>query len=109
MKKIPFFILACVVLWNNGCHYNPGPTAGSIVVVRPAAGDTLTGGTRNYQVTWSGTGINSVKTFEYSLDSGITWTTIGTQVSDSYLYNWNIPDTTGDHSLLRIVDKNGTT
>jgi hypothetical protein len=109
MKKIPFFILALVVVYLTGCHYDPASNPGNIIVVRPAANDTIIGGTKNYQVTWSGTGINSVKTFEYSLDSGVTWTTIGTQVSDTYLYNWNVPDTVGDHSFLRIVDKNGLT
>lgn len=81
----------------------------SLVVVRPALGDTIAGGTQNYQITWTGTGLTQQKTFELSLDSGLTWTMIGTVTNDSMTYAWNVPDTNSSRAIVRITDQNGVT
>ena len=80
-----------------------------ITVLRPALAEQITGGTPNYQITWSGAGLTTKKTFEYSLDSGATWKTIGILNSDLFAYGWNVPDTTSTRAFVRITDTNGTT
>ncbi len=86
----------------------PGQAIGSSIrVITPAAGDTVTGGTQHYQITYSGTGIAANKTFDYSLDSGLTWTLIGTLDSNTYTYSWNVPDTASKNAIVRITDANG--
>lgn len=82
------------------------PPVNTLVVITPAAGDTVRSGTQNYQIKWSETGIAPVKTFEYSLDSGITWNLIGGTSTDGYTYNWNVPDTVSRKALVRITDAN---
>ena len=81
----------------------------SIVVVRPALGELIVGGTQNYQITWTGPVLAPQKTFELSLDGGLTWKTIGTISSDASTYNWNVPDTASTQAVIRITDMNGIT
>ncbi len=87
-----------------------GSKSPGIVVTRPAVGEVIMGGTQNYQITWTGNGIAQHKTFEYSLDGGQTWKTIGTIDADVFNYSWNVPDTnsTGG-AVVRITDQNGLT
>ena len=81
-------------------------TVNNLVVVHPALGDTLMRGTANYRITWRGSGITPKKTIDYSLDSGVTWKTIATITIDSFVYNWNVPDTTSTKALVRVTDTN---
>jgi hypothetical protein len=78
----------------------------NLTVIRPALRDSIKGGTLNYQITWTGSGIAPHKTFEYSLDSGSTWSTIDTFTTDLFVHNWNVPDTTSTKALVRITDQN---
>ena len=75
-----------------------------LTVVKPASGDTILSGTKNDTIKWSGTGIANQKTLQYSLDSGVTWTTIATINNDSFVYLWNVPDTTSTKALVRVTD-----
>ncbi len=86
-----------------GSGSNPG---GNIMVTKPALGDTVKGGTQNYQITWTGTGIGSIKTIEYSLDSGLTWRAVGTATGNVFTFNWNVPDTSSKKAKVRITDQN---
>src|SRR5205823_5935484 len=104
-----FFATVLLGFYNTGCKYNPGPNPGNIIVVRPASGDSVMGGMHNYQITWAGSNIAAQKTFEYSLDSGSTWTTIATTTVDGYLFDWNVPDTSAHAAMIRITDKNYAT
>jgi hypothetical protein len=80
----------------------------AILVVRPAGKETILGGTQNYQITFTGYGIATQKTFDYSLDGGLTWHQIGTMNSDAFSFTWtSVPDTSSDKALVRITDKNG--
>jgi hypothetical protein len=81
----------------------------AIIVVRPLLGEMIVGGTQNYQIAWTGTGIASKKTFEYSLDGGVTWVTIGSITADVFTFNWNVPDTASTLAVIRITDQNGLT
>lgn len=82
------------------------PPINNLMVVKPATGDTVNSGMQNYQIKWSGTGIAATKTFEYSLDSGMTWTLIGTATTMGSTYNWNVPDTVSNKARVRITDAN---
>lgn len=92
---------------NNMSVPGSGSTpGGNIMVTKPALGDTVKGGTQNYQITWTGTGIGSTKTIEYSLDSGLTWRSVGTATGDVFTFNWNVPDTSSKKAKVRITDQN---
>ena len=81
--------------------------APKMTVLTPGVGANITGGTENYQITWTGVGIAEMKTFEYSLDSGATWTMIGGMSTQGFAYAWNVPDTSSTRALVRITDANG--
>ncbi len=83
------------------------PLPGTIVVLRPAPAEVIDGKTQNYQITWTGSGIASQKTFSYSLDGGLTYTLIGTMTSDLFAFSWNVPDTASNSAMIRIIDANG--
>jgi hypothetical protein len=85
--------------------FGTGP-GNKITVLKPAQGDSLMSGAKNYQITWSGTGINSQKIFEYSLNNGLTWVMIDTITADVFNHNWSVPDTQATGVLLRITDGN---
>jgi hypothetical protein len=78
----------------------------AIIIVRPAVSEIIIGGTQNYQISWTGTGITSKKTLEYSLDSGLTWKLISTITSDVFTTTWNVPDTASKKTLVRVTDQN---
>ncbi len=78
-------------------------------ITSPAAGETIIGGTQNYLIRWTGPAVPSVKTIEYSLDSGLTWKPVGVATTDATSFNWNVPDTTAKKSQIRITDANGIT
>lgn len=83
------------------------PPIGTLLVIRPAIGEVVMANTSNYAITWSGTNLTPTKTFELSLDSGLTWSTIGTSTSEAFTYAWNVPDTHSIRAIVRITDQNG--
>ena len=80
-----------------------------IVVTRPAIAETITGGTKAVPNHMDGTGLNHIKTFALSLDSGLTWTTVGKDTTAGFTYSWNVPDTFSTKAIIRITDSNGVT
>ncbi|MBC8144167.1 MAG: T9SS type A sorting domain-containing protein, partial [bacterium] len=86
---------------------NVAPPTNNLVVITLAPADSVDGGTKNYQITWGGTGISPAKTFEYSLDNGKTWILIGMLTTTEFAYNWNVPDTASTESRVRITDDKG--
>jgi hypothetical protein len=80
-----------------------------ITVVAPAAGALITEGTLHDTITWTGSGLTAIKTFALSLDSGLTWTTIGKDTTNGFTYLWNVPDTVSTKAVIRITDSNGVT
>ena len=79
----------------------------SLIVLKPAAGDSITGGTQNYPIIFTGINVTLRKTLEYSLDSGTTWRAIDTIRSTDSAYPWDVPDTTSTKAFVRITDSNG--
>ena len=86
----------------------PGANApeSTLIVITPATGERVERNSNNYRITWGGTGIDAMKTFEYSLDSGATWTMIDTATTNGFFYNWDVPDTVSNRALVRITDGN---
>lgn len=80
----------------------------SIIIVHPAAGEVLSGGSVNYPITFTATNTTLNKRFEYSLDAGITWTLIEIYSGDIKYYMWsNVPNEATTTALIRITDDNG--
>jgi hypothetical protein len=84
-------------------------TASSLIVVRPAAGEVIVGGTQGYQIQFAGVNLAQKKTFEYSLDGGATWILIGVDESGASSYSWNVPAIASTQALVRITDADGVT
>jgi len=101
-------VAGAITFASNFVSGPPGvvPPEKILIVVSPAPGDTVRSGMQNYQIKWAGSGIASTKTFEYSLDSGKTWTMIGGVSTDGYTYNWTVPDTVSNMARVRITDAN---
>jgi len=78
-----------------------------MTILTPEIGANISGGTQNYQITWKGVGIADLKTFEFSLDSGATWTMIGGLSTFGFAYAWNVPDTSSAKAMVRITDSKG--
>ncbi|MDP4218947.1 MAG: ice-binding family protein [Bacteroidota bacterium] len=99
--------LGAITLSSNSMIIPGGGPGNNLTVLTPAMGDSIKAGTKNYQITWTGTGITSRKVFEYSLDSGLTWKTIDTITADVFTHKWDIPDTVSNKAIVRITDQNG--
>lgn len=100
-------IVGAITMASNRITVPVSAQTGTLVVVRPAAGDTLIGGTQNYRIEFIGVNVTLRKAFEFSLDSGTTWTSIGVARDDSSFYPWNVPAAPSTRALVRITDSNG--
>ncbi|CAN5480508.1 hypothetical protein BH10BAC6_BH10BAC6_16380 [soil metagenome] len=81
---------------------------GSIVILHPAAGEVLAGGSVNYPITFTAVNTTLNKRFEYSLNAGATWTLIENFSGDIKYYVWsNVPNEATTTALIRITDDNG--
>ena len=92
MCKVKITDLADSLLYdisNSVFTINPLPT---LTIVTPNGGESLLAGT-TYNVTWSGTNINSSLLIEYSLNGGSSWQYLGwgygTTTGGSY--TWTVP------------------
>jgi hypothetical protein len=82
--------------------------AGALVVITPAQGEVIAGGTGNYQITFTAANTTLMKTFEYSLDGGATWSLIGVLHSNALSYSWSsVPNVATTTGLIRITDSTG--
>jgi hypothetical protein len=79
-----------------------------ITVTAPLADERLPIGTTK-MIEWNAVGcIDNVK-IDYSLDLGATWTTLVTNMTNSGLYGWTIPELPSARVLIRISDLNDST
>ena len=85
-------------------------TSDAVTLTAPNGGEALTGGSAS-TVTWTSTGnINNVN-LSYSLDGGVTFTTIVAGTDDDGSYTWTVPNMVATSVLLRAVgrDSGGAT
>ena len=109
-----FGLLALTSISISGCSNNSTPTNNTVypptmTIMTPTLNNVINGGTQNYQITWSGTGIATQKTLDYSLDNGGTWSQIGVLNTDATSYSWNVPNIASAKAMVRVTDKNGLT
>jgi endonuclease/exonuclease/phosphatase family metal-dependent hydrolase len=83
-------------------RYNYGGAAGSITVTSPNGGESWAGGSV-HNVTWTSSGVTSVK-LEYTLD-GTTWTTIvASTPASAGSYAWTLPAVASTAAKVRVTD-----
>ncbi|UCD29283.1 MAG: right-handed parallel beta-helix repeat-containing protein [Planctomycetota bacterium] len=74
----------------------------ALQLLTPNGGERWIAG-KTYTISWSYTGSISLVVIEYSLDLGVTWTSVGPPVpSDSGGYDWRIPAISTNQCLIRI-------
>ncbi len=80
----------------------------SVTVTSPDGGETLSSGA-NQLITWTSTGVDSVK-IEYTTNNGVDWTTItaGTESDGSFLWS-PVPTVQTNNAKIRISDQDDST
>jgi len=84
-------------------RYNQGGGgAASVAVTSPNGGESWVGGTV-HNVTWTSSGVTSVK-LEYTLD-GTTWSTIvASTAASAGSYAWTVPNSASTAAKVRVTD-----
>lgn len=62
-------------------------------------------------ITWSSNGDSNYFLIEYSINNGLSWTTIESDyynTATNVSYNWTLPNTPSTQCLVRVTDKNNT-
>ncbi len=71
-------------------------------VIYPNGNESLNPGA-NEVITWDNTGVTAPQTVDYSLDGGITWTNIATNVpATTQRLSWSVPAANTSNALIRI-------
>jgi hypothetical protein len=73
----------------------------TLTILTPNGGEFASGS--SFEVTWHATGIIANVKLEYSVDTGASWTKIGT-VPNTGSYIWNVPKVNSRLCLIRISD-----
>lgn len=82
----------------------------SIIVIRPASGEVIAGGTQDYLITFTAVNTNPVKTIAFSSDGGTTWAQIGSLSVEAQSFTWsNVPNVATTQALILIADADGVT
>jgi hypothetical protein len=74
-----------------------------INVTTPAAVDVFISG-RKYYITWRTTGSFSNADIAYSLDGGLNWTTVATNVTNTGYYEWTLPEVFSYFCRVRVAN-----
>ncbi len=73
----------------------------NVTVSTPNGGESITGGS-SYNITWTSSGIDSVK-IEYSTNGGSTWNTIIARTPSDGSHSWTVPNIYSSNCLVRIT------
>jgi len=76
-------------------------------LVTPDGGEVFTIGEEN-RIEWISTGIEYVN-IEYTVNGGVSWTTIVSNCSSTGAYMWTPPNTVSANALIRITDSSDST
>jgi protocatechuate 3,4-dioxygenase beta subunit len=92
---------------NESFAIVPASTA-TLDVTSPNGGENLTVGA-THDITWTSSEMENVEIvmIEYSVDNGVTWTTVDPAAAHNGTggsYNWTVPDTPSETCLVRITD-----
>ena len=75
----------------------------TIEISYPVASDSFIVG-RKYYITWDYTGVFSSVNIEYSIDGGSSWIPIATSVTNNQYYQWTIPNTPSNLTVVRVIN-----
>lgn len=75
----------------------------NITIEAPVAGDSLLAGS-TFQILWTTTGAVTDVKIEFSADTGTSWSDVVATTPNDGNFNWVVPDTSSQLSLLRISD-----
>uniref|UniRef100_A0A7C4XKK1 T9SS type A sorting domain-containing protein n=1 Tax=candidate division WOR-3 bacterium TaxID=2052148 RepID=A0A7C4XKK1_UNCW3 len=74
-----------------------------ISVFYPISSDSFIVG-RKYYITWDYTGVFSSVNIEYSIDGGLNWIPVASNVSNNQYYEWTIPNTPSNQAVVRVIN-----
>ena len=94
-----------VIDYNNTCKFDVSDanftvTPATPILLSPNGGEILYSGTTHY-ISWNGTTFFSPVRLEYSVNNGVTWTTITTSATNSGSYAWTVPNVSSTTCLVR--------
>jgi lysophospholipase L1-like esterase len=92
-----FYYLGALIIEYQS-DYIPDP---ELHLVRPNGGEYWQVG-KTAKIVWKST-IQSQSILDYSIDNGVSWTTIGTVPAHQRSYDWVIPDTPSEQCLVRVA------
>jgi len=81
---------------------------GGFTIKTPDGGENW-GAKSTQEITWSTKGTIANVKIEYSLDSGSTWNTIISSVTNSGIYSWTLPDAQKTTCKVRVSDTSDST
>jgi len=82
--------------------------AKTLVLLSPDGGEKIQPD-RAKKISWNSQNIDSIK-IDFSLDNGVTWTNIVSNIEPSSgYYLWQVPDTTASNCLVAITDESNLT
>jgi hypothetical protein len=99
LKKIPGSAFEVV-------YTGPIKTApSSITITKPQTGEVITGGSTNYIVTSTTSGVDTLRTLEFSSDGGTTWQLVsGTRGTTTFSWS-QIPNIATTKAMIRVSDE----
>jgi murein DD-endopeptidase MepM/ murein hydrolase activator NlpD len=74
-----------------------------LTIISPNGGEVLSSGTK-YNITWSTSGLISNVKLEYSIDNGVSWSTITSSTTNTGVYIWTVPNIGTWRAKVRISD-----
>lgn len=74
-----------------------------IFVTYPIPSDSFIVG-RKYYITWDYTGVFGNVNIEYSIDGGLNWTPVASNVTNNQYYEWTIPNTPTNLAMVRVIN-----
>ncbi|MFP4368783.1 MAG: choice-of-anchor D domain-containing protein [Candidatus Kapaibacterium sp.] len=89
------------LLFITGGFPNTPPNERTIEMISPACGETVVVG-ESAKVEWRGLLPKDVIQLEYSVDNGMSWDTLATDVT-GLDYDWTVPDRPSDECLIRVI------
>lgn len=79
-------------------------SAPAITITAPNGGDTLAGCSTE-DITWTVLSSSNFYNIEYSVNAGVTWTTIaGNYYTTGSTFSWNVPNISSELCLVRVTD-----
>lgn len=76
----------------------------AINLTSPNGGESWIGNT-THTISWTSQNVSNVN-LEYSIDSGLTWQSIATNIVNTGSYNWQVPLPASTHCFVKVISSN---